>query len=86
VAETQLEDIFKAALDGHINIALVAFLLYPSSITLTITASAYTLPQPFEQLSAGQVRVSRASTLTFSNYAYFLPPDDSIHLQRLLIP
>jgi hypothetical protein len=28
VVETQLEDTFKVALDQHINIALVAFILY----------------------------------------------------------
>jgi hypothetical protein len=53
VVETQFEDIFKAALDKHINIALVAFILNPSSITLTVTANAYTDPQYLDQLSVG---------------------------------
>lgn len=52
VVETQLEDTFKAALDKHINIALMAFIPHPSSITLTVTANAYTLPLYFDQLSA----------------------------------
>lgn len=82
--ETQLEDTFKAALDKHINIALVAFIPHPSSITLTVTANAYTLPPYFDQYLLVKVRVSRASMLTFSNYVYFLPPDDSIHPHRLL--
>ncbi|KAG2754872.1 hypothetical protein P692DRAFT_20950748 [Suillus brevipes Sb2] len=54
VVETQFEDIFKAALDKHINIALVAFILNPSSITLTVTANAYTDPQYLDQLSMTQ--------------------------------
>lgn len=52
MVETQLEDTFKAALDKHINIALMAFIPHPSSITLIVTANAYTLPLYFDQLSA----------------------------------
>jgi hypothetical protein len=52
VVETQLEGTFKPALDKHINAALVAFILHPSSITLTVTANAYTPPPHFDQFSA----------------------------------
>lgn len=58
VVETQLEGTFKAALDKHINAALVIFILHPSSITLTVTANAYTLPPHFDQLSSGQMTQS----------------------------
>lgn len=52
VVETQLEGTFEAALDKYINVALVPFILHPSSITLIVTANAYTLPPHFDQFSA----------------------------------